>query len=125
MSVYFAAAGGYVKVGYSTNVIQRMWSLSGSDYTKRPADLPRAAKIELIGWFPGTKRDELLAHAALNDHWVDGEWYRDNATVRSYLTDQPEAILVAELSARALFAVLDGVPRDEAKALYPLGCEAA
>ena len=123
MSVYFAESNGYVKIGYSASVMQRMASLP-SDYSKRPKDLPRHSTVTLIGWFPGTKRDELLAHAAMNDHWADGEWYRDCEAVRSYLASQPEALVVADVSAQAMFAVLNGASVHDATQDHPLVIEA-
>lgn len=119
MTVYFAASGDYIKVGFSINVLQRTASLQG-DYCNRPGDLSRDAHVEVLGWFPGTKRDELLAHAALNDHWAAGEWYLDHPDVHDYLAAQPDALITSELSARAMFAVLAGLSIADAKAMHPI-----
>lgn len=119
MSVYFARVRGYIKVGYSANPIQRSSSITWSKGL-HPADVQRGDSVDLIGWFPGDRRIERLAHAALDAHLVTGEWFNDCADVRDYLRSQDEAVLVNEISAIALLSVLGGMSVTEATAM-PLG----
>lgn len=120
MSVYFMVVNDCIKVGFSIDPIGRASSVTFGNPKTRPKAVPYGTPVEVLGWFPGDRRTELLAHAALNDHWIVGEWFTDCAEVRNYLHQHEEAVIVADLSALAMFAVLRGVPLDEAKTLYPL-----
>ena len=121
MSIYFMASHGYIKVGLSTNPIIR--STQVTSYTKRPPEVPANSIPELLGWYPGDKRDELRAHAALDDHWVMGEWYVDCPEVRDRLYSHPEALIAADITAAALFATMRRIPLAEARAMYPMLAE--
>lgn len=119
MSVYFAAAGGYIKVGYSADPIKRtQWTTI--DSAIRPIDLERGTPVELLGWIPGGRDVERQTHARLGERWIAGEWFTDCDAVREVLHSAPEAAVVAEISAMALLAVLRGAPVAAAASAWPL-----
>ncbi|VXC06763.1 GIY-YIG nuclease family protein [Aeromicrobium sp. 9AM] len=121
MSVYFASVGLYMKVGYSKDPVGRAASLTTGKAQYRPADIERGAHADLIGWFPGDHAAERAAHMALGRKHVMCEWFIDCPEVRDYLRYQDDAVLVHELSALALLAVLRGLPVADAATTYPLG----
>lgn len=121
MSIYFMASNGHVKVGLSTNPIIRSWQVTS--HTKSPPEVRDNSIPELLGWYPGDKRDELLAHAALNDHWVVGEWYVDCQEVRNRLYDHPDALIATDITAAALFATMRNIPLAEARIMFPMLAE--
>lgn len=58
--VYFARVGEHIKIGFTTNLPQRMRQLGG----------------QVLATMPGTRRDEKRMQMRFADHWVDGEYYR-------------------------------------------------
>jgi Meiotically up-regulated gene 113 len=74
-NVYFVAADGAIKIGYSANVSKRMAQLQTG----------AACKLQLLAIFPGADRGvEKRLHEALSDHRLEGEWFRDVPTVRRF-----------------------------------------
>lgn len=102
MSVYFATAGGYMKIGFAADPISRVTTVTRNG--KRPADLPFAADVELIGWVPGDRQAETDMHARFADRRVDGEWFRIDAdVVRELIWSDPRGV---DLDRMSMFAVL-------------------
>lgn len=87
MSVYFARVGQYVKVGYSENPERRVRRLFASETRYgAPTDCPTGlAHRELLATLPGDTGPESVAHAALDDFRVVGEFFVDEPQVRDYL----------------------------------------
>lgn len=103
MSVYFARAGAYVKIGYSRTPLARMTTITNVGI--RPADLPRGARATEIGWVPGDTWTEKAWHTRFLADRVAGEWfYLDPAVVRDAIWDDPYGIDVKRMSAMAVFA---------------------
>ena len=120
MSVYFAVVGQHVKVGYSANPIKRT-QVTSIDRTIKPLDLEHGGTVELLGWIPGDRRIEQAVHARLGAHWVAGEWYTDCPEVRAVLHSHDEAVVPAELSAKALVAIVrHDVHVHDAAAMWPV-----
>ncbi len=68
MTVYFAAAEGRIKIGYTTIAVRkRLQQIS--------AHLPKS--LELIGTIEGGREIERAAQEALSPHHLKGEWFRD------------------------------------------------
>lgn len=87
MSVYFAAVGGYIKIGFSDNPERRVARLfRGSTLYNSPqgAYLARGTQ-KLIRTIEGDKSVERGIHIALEDFMVKREWAVDEAAVRSFI----------------------------------------
>ena len=69
-SVYFAKCGDLIKIGFSTNVRQRMRAL-GAD--------------ELLASVPGTREDEKALHAKFGRAWDHGEYFRRTPALLAYI----------------------------------------
>lgn len=88
MAVYFAEACGYIKIGFSTNPLGRVGSITRLG--KRPADIPESAHADLLGWVPGGRDEEKAMHARFADRRVDGEWFSiDPTEIVTLLWDDP------------------------------------
>ena len=114
MSVYFAEAGGYMKIGYSADPISRVGTITTNG--TRPADLPRAADATLLGWVPGTRAEESAFHRRFAADWIAGEWFRlDPDVIRDLIWADPSGIDVQRMSALAVFAACNnpGVTREQ------------
>lgn len=118
MSVYFAEAGGYTKIGYSHDPIKRSTSLTRRGV--RPDDLPYGAKANLIGWIPGDTWTEGSIHGRFMDRRVKGEWFNliDREQIEGLIWDDPRGVSIRRMSA---FAVLmadkhPALTRDELEA---------
>lgn len=81
--VYFildSAADPQVKVGYSTNVYQRLQILQTGN----------ATHLKIYGLLPGTLKDESRAHKILALYCTRGEWFqfkKAKAYIDRWLTD--------------------------------------
>lgn len=75
--IYFAACNGRIKVGIAQDVIARVRQIG--EHLSDP--------IEIIGVIPGDHKQEKAIHAALRDHRLKGEWFRDCENVRRLLRD--------------------------------------
>lgn len=97
-SVYFAACSKYVKIGYtSQSVEKRIASLPGR--IKVPADFDRADTIWLMRSIPGcVMRDESRIHSLFLRHHAEGEWFNltpaflNQLTGLEYVTYQEERL---------------------------------
>lgn len=69
--VYFAARGGHIKIGISTNVQHRMQALG----------------TELLASFPGSFRDEQAMHRRFAEFSVGGEWFLDVPEIRDLIDE--------------------------------------
>lgn len=117
MAVYFAEAGGYIKIGYSANPLARVASITRLG--KRPEDLPRNTRADLIGWVPGDEWQEGAIQAQFVDRRVAGEWFRiDRDEVVELIRDHPAGIDFKAVSSQAAFASIEwpGITRDEMQA---------
>lgn len=87
--VYFAVAGPYVKIGYSSQKVgARLDGLLNSKRLTCPADLDRKTPVELLTVIPGcVMRDEHRLHLLFAAHHVIGEWYRFDAALVAQLRD--------------------------------------
>lgn len=115
MSIYFAEAGGYIKIGYSAVPCKRAGSLTTNG--TRPNDLPRGAEVDLIGWVPGDRWREGEVQARFIAKRVAGEWFRDidREVICELIWSDPCGIDVYRMSAQAVFYAIrnPGVTRDE------------
>ena len=73
--VYVIQCGSCIKIGYTTNLHQRLHSLK----TANPSE------IELIGSFPGTRRDEQALHLKFSHLRAKGEWFHADWELRSWI----------------------------------------
>lgn len=106
MSVYFAEAGGYIKIGYSHDPIGRSATITTSG--TRPSDLPRGAGVDLIGWVPGDHWREGSIHAQFVDSRVRGEWFRlDREAMHELIWQDPHGVDLHRMSASAVFCALN------------------
>jgi hypothetical protein len=114
VSVYFAQAGAYIKIGYSKDPFDRMTTVTR--HGRRPADLPRAADADLLGWVPGGRSREAELHRRFADCHVDGEWYYlEPGMVRSLIWSDPAGVDIQRMSALAVLAAhrYEGATRDQ------------
>lgn len=87
VSVYFAQAGRYIKVGCSDNPERRVRRLFSSDTRySRPADCPvELSERRLLLVIPGWTDREGECHRALDDFRVVGEFFIDEPGVREFM----------------------------------------
>lgn len=114
MSVYFAQAGAYVKIGFSHDPFSRVSTITTGG--KRPGDLPRGTDARLIGWVPGDVFIEAAWHGRFVADRIAGEWfYIDQSVVREALWADPCGIDLERMSALAVLAAdnYPGITRDE------------
>lgn len=106
MSVYFAQAGGYTKIGFSDDPIDRQSTITTSG--KRPDDLPYGADVDLIGWVPGDRWTEGAHHARFISKRVAGEWFRldkdDVAAIKALIWADPRGVDIKGMSFAAVIA---------------------
>lgn len=60
-TIYFARSGDLIKIGFTTNLRQRLKAL-GVDH--------------VLATTSGTMQDEKALHHRFGPHWVEGEWFR-------------------------------------------------
>lgn len=124
MSVYFAQAGPYIKIGYSADPLTRVDSVTIS--VERPDDLPKGADVDLIGWVGGGRRRESAMHREFARDHVAGEWfYLDRDVVVDLIWADPHGIDFHGMSARAALAARKhpDLTRDQlAQAGVPIEC---
>jgi hypothetical protein len=74
-NVYFVAADGAIKIGFSANVSKRMAQLQTG----------AACKLQLLAIQPGASRAvEKLLHQTFQEFRLEGEWFRDNRIIRRF-----------------------------------------
>jgi hypothetical protein len=74
-NVYFVAADGAIKIGYSANVSKRMAQLQTG----------AACKLKLLAIYPGANRAiEQRLHDAFSEYRLEGEWFRDARVIRRF-----------------------------------------
>lgn len=106
MSVYFAEAGGYIKIGQSGNPFARMESVTRLGI--RPDDLPYRTRADLIGFLPGDRKAEAAMHARFADQRVAGEWFRiDRDVVETLLWDDPYGVDAHRMSMQAVLLCME------------------
>lgn len=122
MSVYFAQAGAYIKIGYSSNPISRVATVTLSG--RRPKTLPRGAEANLIGWVPGGRELEAEMHRRFAGDHVAGEWfYLDPEVAREVIWADPRGVDIRRMSALAVFTAManpDLTRDDMARAGVPI-----
>lgn len=115
MSVYFARVRGYIKIGYSAKPWARVTTLT-SGTLERPVDIEYGDDINLLGFYPGGRKEERAAHMALGQHWAGvGEWYWDDPEVEAHLLAHPERAHCWD-SGLAFMAMCNGYSREVALA---------
>lgn len=104
MAVYFAAAGGYIKIGYSADPVGRMNTVTRNG--SRPEDLERGAHVDLLGWIPGDRSREHELHDQFAGYRARGEWFDiDAETVADLIWSDPCGVDIERMSALAVFAM--------------------
>lgn len=88
LRVYFIASAGRIKIGFTSNLDQRLkhWRTNLAD------------DFEYIGSVPGGRELETATHKALRAHRIRTEWFTDCAEVRKYLTaliESPPPVVVS------------------------------
>lgn len=74
--VYFIrGSDGFVKIGWSTNVQQRIADLQ----------VANAGQLELLLQIPGDWRDEQNMHALFDEYRMSGEWFRYGSRMKSFV----------------------------------------
>lgn len=102
MSVYFAAAGPYIKIGFSADPIARSATVTTAG--KRPSTLRRATPAHLIGWIPGDRAVESAMHQRFAADHVAGEWFYISVdVVRDLIWSDPRGVDMRRMSAMAVF----------------------
>lgn len=74
--VYFVAAPGRIKIGFTRRPEHRLARL-------QQADMERLA---VLGVVDGSRSDEAGLHAMVKDHRLRGEWFADNEHVRAVVS---------------------------------------
>lgn len=119
MAVYFAEAGGYIKIGFSVNPVSRVSTITRNG--TRPADIPYGVEADLIGWVPGQQWTEGAWHSRYVDHRVVGEWFQgiDRDEIRQLIWANPRGVDAHRMSALAVWtcAANPDLTRDEVAAL--------
>jgi hypothetical protein len=106
MSVYFAEAGGYVKIGYSADPASRMTTVTRNG--TRPADLPYGTRATLLGWIPGDRKREASLHRRFVGLWAAGEWFRlDVDEIRDLIWSDPRGVDMERMTAMAVSVAMD------------------
>ena len=77
--VYFieAHAAGLVKIGYSSNPVDRMKSIQGMS----------PVKVSLVGFIEGDMQDERDLHSRFAEYHSHGEWFQFNGDVYDYIKE--------------------------------------
>lgn len=73
--IYFAGYGDYVKIGFTTDLAQRLSELQ----TGAPE------KLKIILAIPGTLRDEAAAHRRFARSRLKGEWFRRSGAIEEWI----------------------------------------
>src|ERR1017187_10363786 len=96
-NVYFIAADGAIKIGYSADVSKRMAQLQTG----------AACKLRLLAVYHNvTNATEKRLHAVFSEHRLEGEWFRDIRSIRRFAAAIDTGSRPASLwEMRALFDV--------------------
>ena len=79
--VYFLMVGGNIKIGFTRNLKKRI----------KNHKTHTSLKIEVLGFFRGSRKTELDLHAHFHDLRVTGEWFRPSADLLAFI-DMARAI---------------------------------
>lgn len=81
--VYFAQSGdqGPIKIGWSQDVERRILELQTAN----------AHRLHLLGTIPGRLEDEMKTHARFAHLRMEGEWFRNDPEIHTYLSQAGEA----------------------------------
>lgn len=80
--VYFAEAGGMIKIGHSRRLAKRMQVLRSSN----------PAGATLLGVIPGSASLEASVHSLFEDQRATGEWFADSPALRGYIAERCDPI---------------------------------
>lgn len=98
--VYFAACGRYVKIGFTTTLVQKRLDALLQGRLVRPVDLDPADTIWLLHSIPGcVMRDERRLHKLFAAHRDVGEWFRMTPAFLNHLERLQYVTYRAELLA--------------------------
>ena len=104
MAVYFAQAGGYIKIGYARDPFGRMTTVTRNG--TRPDDVPFDAEASLLGWVPGDRKREAEFHRQFVDRRVAGEWFDvDPEVAHDLIWADPRGADVQRMSAWAVMTM--------------------
>lgn len=76
-NIYFLKCCRYIKIGFA----ESPWS--------RLADISHCSphRMTMLGYMPGTFRQEQILQWRFRRYWKRGEWFRDNAELRQFIAD--------------------------------------
>jgi hypothetical protein len=74
--VYFVAAPGRIKIGFTTQPEVRLAHLQAVDMER----------LDVIGTVNGSRSDETALHTKLESYRLRGEWFSDNEEVRAVIS---------------------------------------
>lgn len=72
--VYFVLCRGALKVGYTTDLKQRIKTLQDAN----------PDRLQVLGAIPGTRAVETLIQERFGACWIHGEWFRADADLLTY-----------------------------------------
>lgn len=84
--VYFIKAGGLVKIGFSSDVLNRMSNLR----VGCPVD------SELVAVIPGTEDTELYFHKMYKSTREKGEWFRLEGQLADFIKRMPSSVAIPD-----------------------------
>lgn len=113
--VYFAQAErtSEIKIGFSTNVDNRMYQLSNQRWTN----------VTLLGWIPGGPKVEREMHQKFAEFSIGGEWFSPAPDLLSFIatsTRHDEPVWVPPKYGRITDMGYDSLLRSEARYLARL-----
>ena len=76
-TIYFVKSKTSVKIGFTTNIKNRLRHLKGHN--------PK--KIKLLTTIPGTKETEKTLHKTFSDYLIHGEWFKYTSEVKQFINE--------------------------------------
>jgi len=102
--IYFVAAPGRIKVGYTKQPERRLRSLQATDMEP----------LTTLGVIDGDRTTEKHLHEMLREHRLRGEWFQDCDAVRILITQAMNGeIVLPEEDLGPVGPELDNKPRDD------------
>lgn len=93
--VYFVEREGYIKIGTTRRLTQRLASLGPGRGTRCPGDMT-PGPVVLLGTMPGDGENERAVHELFRRHRVLGtEWFRDAPEIRDFIAQLEPSEAVA------------------------------
>ncbi len=102
--VYAARCGRYLKIGYTTNLAQRIRSLNSKTRgCQHPHNLAVGERAILVGWLDGNLWVERAIHQALSERRAHGDWYYRDDFLDQWANSLPHSSAPELLSAPVRF----------------------